>query len=123
MIPVDKPGSPHDLVLLHYGKKGMKWGIRKAHQIKVSERAARSRRVAEGKGSKLDVARVAARTSGYDLVKGRGFKGAALNSAKREEQHIQRITSGRSTVRDILKESGGILFLNIRDLSKVRKAA
>lgn len=28
MISVDKPGSPEELTLEHYGKQGMKWGVR-----------------------------------------------------------------------------------------------
>jgi hypothetical protein len=30
VISVDKPGSPEQLALEHYGKQGMKWGVRKS---------------------------------------------------------------------------------------------
>lgn len=116
IVSIEKPGTPEELV--HYGKKGMKWGVRKAYAQSASARGATQRRVGEGKGSTVDKLRVHGTTSYLSLSRaaltGRpGFKGAALVRAERTEAHVQRIETGRATAHDVLRMAGTISMNDI----------
>lgn len=109
IVSLKKPGTPAELV--HAGVKGMKWGIRKAYTESVDSRAARQRRVGEGRGSAKDKLRIHTTTSNLSLIRsaksGRpGFKGAALVRAERSEAHSARIKAGEATVHDMLRVIG-----------------
>lgn len=116
IVDLEKPGTPEELV--HYGVKGMKWGVRKSYTDRVSKRAARLRRVGEGKGSALDKLRVHGTTSNITLARSAiqrrpGFKGAALIRAEGAEAHVARVQAGEATALDVLRMAGGVNLADV----------
>jgi hypothetical protein len=78
--------EPDDI--LHFGVKGMKWGVRND-----SSRAARDRVIA-GKASAGDKARVTLGSSSHDLIWGGGLKGAAARmNARHDKKSAKESTS------------------------------
>jgi hypothetical protein len=102
--------------LKHIGVKGMKWGKRKggigsrtseAHTDRNSTLANRSRRIAEGKASKLEVAKAAVLTTSLtSIIKNGGLKGAAKKRVKDLEAQSERIAAGKATIGDRLNIAG-----------------
>lgn len=112
MISVEKPGSPQELV--HFGRKGMKWGVRNAYIDKASGQAASYRRVAEGKGSAIDKLRTSGRVSGITIVKAhRSGRSTAEQVAVQQEQHVARMKAGKATISDILRATGQVSMRTI----------
>lgn len=112
-VSVEKPGSPEELI--HFGKKGMKWGVRKSYLDSVSKRGAQQRRVAEGKGSLGDKLKVGLTTSGLTIgrAKKRGVS-PAMERAIRTEEHIARIKAGKATTHDILRAIGSTTMPDLK---------
>lgn len=110
-----------DDILAHYGKKGMKWGIRTVHAGKVKKRTDRLDRVASGTANRRDRVRVAAATSGVQKVQAarRGQSVAAMKSQDYKD-HVRRLETGEAKARDLILQYG---FLSILDLNKARRLA
>lgn len=88
--------------LAHFGVKGMKWGVRR------QQRLDRLNRVAEGKGSFRDKAKVLlTETSQASLARNHGLKGAARARAQGLDARKKRIEAGQAKVSDLLALHGG----------------
>lgn len=104
--------------LAHYGKPGMKWGVKRgamavvnARQVNAQKNIDIRKRVAAGKGSKIDKLRVAATASPYDLVRQKGLAGASkkyLERTKKRQERLNKITKGNKVVENILFGLTGI---------------
>lgn len=107
----DTPGE----ALLHYGVKGMKWGVRKAYTTRVSAAAARDRKVGNKEGATLgEKIQTHGKTTYPELIRSGGsLTKAALNRADRDEAHVARINSGQGTSKDVLKMVGSVRFADI----------
>lgn len=120
-VSVEKPGSPAQ-VLVHFGKKGMKWGVRQAYAQRQGSIAARERRVGKGGGSKIEKFRVHGTTSGVGLRKAGGsFKKAASNRSVRTAAHAKRISTGKATTMDVLRFYGTLRTSDIIAGQRKRK--
>ncbi len=90
-----KPGSPQELALRHFGVKGMRWGVRKQKQLD------RARSVAEGRAG---FARKASYTLGTSVPKLLINKGNIRKIAKEEQTALEaqkrRIELGKATTAD-----------------------
>lgn len=104
--------------LAHYGVEGMKWGVRKAHTGQLEKPIARLNRVAEGKGSLYDKARVASDSSALRLVTSKGLKGEAARRAAKLEAHRDRLATGHATAMDILKAYGSVSIVSLARAAK-----
>lgn len=88
MIPVEKPGTPQELV--HFGKKGMKWGVR---NLRTSEtNAFRSQHTT--------------RTQRDNAIKRARVKDEAGRGTKQDAATSRRLTSGEKTVLALLAVTG-----------------
>jgi hypothetical protein len=93
--------------LVHYGVKGMKWGVRKQRTGRLNVRASRLERVASGEGSFRDKATTLAGTSVYGAVKSRGsLKKEAARRAKNLRSQEKRLATGKAKTMDLLKAYG-----------------
>lgn len=93
----------YEKTLSHYGKKGMKWGVRGE-----TSRLSRLDRVASGTGSRADKTRVAlTEVSTSSVKKNQGLSGAAANKAANIRIREERISLGKASVKDILARHGG----------------
>lgn len=93
--------------LVHYGVKGMKWGVKKARTGRLNVRASRLERVADGKGSLRDKAVSLAGTSVYGAVKSRGsLKKEAARRAKNLRGQERRLATGKAKTSDLIKAYG-----------------
>jgi hypothetical protein len=93
--------------LVHYGVKGMKWGVRKQRTGRLNVRASRLERVAAGKGSFRDKATTVAGTSVYGAVKSRGsLRDEAARRAKNLRGQERRLATGKAKATDLLKAYG-----------------
>lgn len=85
--------------LEHHGVKGMKWGVRRRAQIE---------RVAAGKGSRLDRAKVSAfEVSRSSVQKHGSLSKAAGNKARNMKVRDARIAAGKASIKDVLARNGG----------------
>lgn len=108
-----------DEFLEHYGKKGMKWGVRKSrgildsNQAKRQKQADRLKRVGN-KNSNLRDKGVAALTTGthHVVLAGGARKGAARKGQKLQE-HIDRVEKGEVKVKDILRIAGSTSYRTV----------
>ena len=121
--------------LEHYGKKGMKWGVRKANNAKAAAKARKAnsvrpgnrknedaqkrldqvRRVASGKGSAADKLIVGAfKLPVQDLVLGGGLRGGAQVNLDRSANLKKKINAGKSRTTDRMLRLGGY---DIRELN------
>lgn len=112
LVDVDKP-SLEELELAHVGVKGMKWGVRKAYVTRLSKGAASLDKVASGKASAGRKGLVAYNSSAKDLIRGRGVSGAAALQRDRLQQHIDRVSEGRSTAKDVIIMFGAVSMSDI----------
>uniref|UniRef100_A0AAU7GX65 Uncharacterized protein n=1 Tax=Streptomyces phage Scarif TaxID=3158858 RepID=A0AAU7GX65_9CAUD len=94
--------------LIHYGVKGMKWGVRKARTGQLDARASRNERVAAGKGSLVDKAVTLGGSSALRLGMSGGLKNEAARRAKNKRAEIKRLATGKAKVTDILKAYGTV---------------
>lgn len=100
-------GSPSPVELVHYGVKGMKWGVRKARTGRLNVRASRLERVASGKGSVRDKAVTIGGTSIYGAVKSHGsLKKEAARRAESLRGQERRLATGKAKTLDVLKAYG-----------------
>ena len=99
--------------LAHYGKKGMKWGVR--NTAKVQKRVDRIRRVASGTASKSDRRKAALLdVAAIDLIRGKGLRTGAQKTLDRNEATKKKIVGGKRKAYDILSPLNGV---TMRDLS------
>lgn len=109
-----------DYFLEHYGKKGMKWGQRKAARrvkqtARVQKRFDVARRVAAGKGSKTDkFVQSMFRVPVADMVLGKGVKGGSQRVLRRHQKIQTKVLAGKAKSREILGNAFGIRY---RDLN------
>ena len=101
--------------LEHHGVKGQKWGvrnIRKRHRAKVLKRQQGNvdilRRVASGKGSKLDKLAVDLSTPTYRLALNGGSVGAAKITLDKLEMNQKRIKAGEAKTLAFMAKLGGV---------------
>lgn len=103
--------NPEDYELVHYGVKGMKWGVRK------EERLQRASRVAGGTASRGEKLREFSRTSGHEFARAGGsmkrvYENRAnklakqkskveRNQAERQERYGSANISGRNAIRNL----------------------
>jgi len=87
--------------LEHFGKKGMKWGVRREFRLNATKR------VATGKSTKWDKVIV---TTGaippHRLLTQHGLQGAAKLTLKNVSARRERVLSGKHTINDILVHLG-----------------
>lgn len=98
----------HSDELAHFGKKGMKWGVRKGYVERQNQIGQRELRVASGQGTKID--KLATGVLQPKSVVGK--------RAIKRIDHAERIQSGQATTKDLLKLYGGA---NIYDLKRQPK--
>jgi len=98
--------------LEHFGKKGMKWGVRQTR--KAQGRVDQFKRVAEGKGTGRDRRAVKAQTNFRDRKKS---KGGIENAAKKRLDSLAnsqaKMAVGKNKVSNMLMKLEGI---NMKDL-------
>ena len=92
---------PIDEAIVHYGVKGMKWGVRRQRRLD------QIKRVGAGKGSRVDRAKVRAFELSPNNIAINGLRGAAKNKAANMEARKARIQNGQATVKDLLNHIGG----------------
>jgi hypothetical protein len=98
--------------LIHYGVKGMKWGVRKAHTGNLNKAASRLERVASGNGSLRDKIGAASTSSVYGLAK-RGLKGNSAHRAEKIRAAEKRLATGKAKVGDILNAYGSANLITL----------
>jgi hypothetical protein len=90
-----------DDFLSHYGKRGMKWGVRRRGRIE------RHVKVGKGKGNIIDKTRVHTTFNPIDLAKTRSFKKSAARKGARFERRNERIATGKAKLfKDIIPTYG-----------------
>lgn len=113
----------YEMELLHFGVKGMKWGVKKAYIARVSKNTAHFGRVADGTASKGDKVRTALTTPFSDMAKGGGLKGGAARVDARVKDHLDRVDKGKKTLEDTLKLVAGVSVGDIIKGAKLAKQA
>jgi hypothetical protein len=106
----DKPSL--DVLLKHYGVKGMKWGVRNAYADRQAKKAQYLGRVAAGKGTRRDKARVALTTPIPSLIR-KGVRKSAAEQDISAKAHRDRLTSGKAKAGDILSFIGRVSISDI----------
>ena len=94
-----------ETALIHYGVKGMRWGVKKGRTGDLNVKASRHERVASGKGSLTDKVVTIGGSTAANLAM-RGLKGEAARRAKNERAQIERLSTGKAKVSDLLKAYG-----------------
>ena len=95
--------------LAHYGKKGMKWGVRKGYVER--QRATGEALVRAGTGQGTKAQRIGTRYATSRLA----YSNKALEKAGHKKiDHAQRLQSGHATIRDKLQFYGTTNMLDIR---------
>jgi hypothetical protein len=84
----------------HFGKKGMKWGVRNQRRLDIA------RRVSKGTGSMSDSIRSFGRQSVISLIRGKGLRGAAARDVLKLQAAKARIKTGKATTRDLINKRG-----------------
>ena len=111
--------------LAHYGKKGMKWGIKSVgsriatrNTTMEQNRINRLKRVSSGKGKKGERTKAALmNVSLLDLARGGGLKGASKIALKRKKKAVTRLnklTRGNKTTQNILTGLYGVRFRDLK---------
>lgn len=95
--------------LAHYGKKGMKWGVRQQYASRRASSAASVQRVGEGKGNAKDIVRTIGNVRGIDIVRRNGIKKRGDKLAA----HAQRMKDGKATTLDNLRFVGTVRMTDI----------
>jgi hypothetical protein len=96
-----------DEELVHYGIKGMKWGVQKARTGRLNVRASRLERVSTGKGTARDKIVTIAGTNAYGAIKSRGsLKKEATRRAENLRGQERRLATGKAKALDIIKAYG-----------------
>ena len=101
-------GSPSPGELVHYGVKGMKWGVRKARTGDLNVRASRNERVAAGKGSLTDKVVTLGGSSAARLITSGGLKKEAARRAADKRAQIERLSTGKAKASDVLRAYGTV---------------
>lgn len=107
-------GKPSLDELIHFGKKGMRWGVRNVHLAKVEKATKRLDAVASGTATKRQVLGTALNTPIPQLVT-KGLKGSSAANSAALKAHAARIETGNMKIRDGLAMYGS---LSVSDLVK-----
>lgn len=99
--------------LIHYGVKGMKWGVRKARTGLIETKTKRLDRVASGQGSLRDLGVTALGMSNYQIARAGGFKKAAARKSENLKGQHERLATGKAKVTDVLKAYGTVSTLDL----------
>lgn len=92
--------------LAHFGKKGMKWGVKNEARLQATKR------VAKGTGDAKDKMKVLSRESSLSLARGKTLQGAAAKTVIKQEALKKRILKGEATTRDFLNNWGSVTIFN-----------
>lgn len=104
----EKPDTPEEVLLAHYGTKGMRWGVRKQQQL------AKATRIAEGTANRRQKVGYALTTPVARLVAGGGnLKKIAKREQNKLEEQKRRIDLGKSTVADKLDIIGQTTIIDV----------
>jgi hypothetical protein len=96
--------------LEHFGKKGMKWGVRRERRLRITKR------VAEGNANKFTKAVAVAYTiPPHRLLTQHGLRGAAQLTVKNVSARRERVLKGEHTINDILVHLGTQSYSDIVD--------
>jgi len=87
--------------LEHHGVKGQQWGVRR------QRRAGMLKKVGQGKGTRSEKIRAGMQVSALDLVRGKGFKGAARVRGERQVARNDRMKKGEASIKDRMAYIGG----------------
>jgi hypothetical protein len=109
--------SPNSDALVHYGVKGMKWGVRKARTGQLADFARVHEKVAAGKGTLVEKHFALSTNSKTGMVR-RGLKAQSAISAKNARDEIERLSTGKAKVKDILRAYGSA---NVHDIIRSRR--
>jgi hypothetical protein len=113
----------YEMELLHFGVKGMKWGVKKAYIDRVSKRTSHFGRVADGTASKGDKVRTVLTTPFKDMALGGGLKGGAARVDARVKDHLDRVEKGKKNLKDTLALVSGVSVGDIVKGAKLAKQA
>jgi hypothetical protein len=95
----------------HHGVRGQKWGIRK------QRRAENFVKVGKGMGRPGERIRSATNVGPIDLVKGRGFRGAAARKGARQKKAFK----GKLTGRKVLTRVAAVRYQDVIPTSQSKK--
>lgn len=111
----------NELALMHYGTKGMKWGIRKGKKETGVSRARgaaidRAYRRSDRKEKKAEIQKKLALRLGVET---KGAGGISLREAKESRAKAQRLAKGKETVSE--KFEMAVMSINVASLVYERK--
>lgn len=112
---IQKKTPPGELV--HYGVKGMTWGVRKARTGQLDDHATRLEKVAAGKGKLGDKHYALTRTSAVGAAR-RGLKKQSAIEAQKARSEIERLATGKAKISDVLRAYGSA---NVTDVIRSRR--
>lgn len=98
--------------LKHYGKKGMKWGVRRQRDLDFMKK------VGSGKATRLEKFAALNKLSLAEIAMGKGIEGASRNKARAMEEHKRKIQSGEVGARDILTQIGTTRLVDLGKLDR-----
>lgn len=104
-------GKPSLEDLEHYGKKGMKWGVRKkglASQA-IAAKTARLKSLDPKKANLAEKMHV----SGLQAIRAGGVNKAALKNRKKIIDRQTRVVEGKAKALEVLREVGSVSLLDI----------
>lgn len=98
--------------IIHYGVKGMKWGVRKARTGNLNQHATKLERAAAGPGSKRATTYAALHTP-LSSIRKQGLRKAAASEAKKSRAEIDRLAKGKATAGDVLRAYGSVTIAQL----------
>ena len=107
----------HEDEMMHYGKKGMKWGVRQ-RDVRIN----RLEKVGDGAGTLGNKVMVGLyEVSAVSVIRRGGLKGASANKAANMRAVDARIEKGEASVRDMIKRFGGDAYADMGGIDRDRK--